>query len=295
MPRSINGTAPERWTKDELFSRYKLEPSIRDIYVEGPTDKRIFEWFISENNLNNLRVYEIDRVEIPNDEIRDIIGCSGQKSRIIALAKFLEIKIGKTPNFIGIVDRDFDDFLNLEWNCSLLFKTDYSCVEMYYFNEKFFRKFFTFYLKTTEGLWKEIYDQFSLILPELFLIRIAKEKSAKEMNLIPFENYFGINKGKIEFKYDEHIKQSLNKNNNPITQDEFIESVNSFRKNLKKDPRYQIHGHDFIEILCWWARKAIKKHLITRKEAIESGFYTCLEADDLSKEKLFYSLISWAK
>ena len=35
-----------RRTLDELVARYVLEPDLRDIYVEGKTDKLFLEWFL---------------------------------------------------------------------------------------------------------------------------------------------------------------------------------------------------------------------------------------------------------
>ena len=38
----------DRRSIEELITRYELEPSLKDIYVEGHSDKVIIEWFLQE-------------------------------------------------------------------------------------------------------------------------------------------------------------------------------------------------------------------------------------------------------
>jgi hypothetical protein len=54
----------DRRTIEELIARYELEPTLRDIYVEGYTDALFFRWFLQKSNATNAIVYEIDCVEI---------------------------------------------------------------------------------------------------------------------------------------------------------------------------------------------------------------------------------------
>ncbi len=59
----------ERRTLEELVTRYQLEPELRDIYVEGKTDKILLEWFLEQKGVENFAVYEIDTVEIPTQKL----------------------------------------------------------------------------------------------------------------------------------------------------------------------------------------------------------------------------------
>jgi len=49
---------------DELIARYKLEPELKDLYVEGNFDMKLFRKITRELNLN-VSVYTIDTVECP--------------------------------------------------------------------------------------------------------------------------------------------------------------------------------------------------------------------------------------
>lgn len=56
----------ERRELSEIITRYQLEPELRgDIYVEGPSDKRLLKWIFSCFGSPDVVVYEVDTVNIP--------------------------------------------------------------------------------------------------------------------------------------------------------------------------------------------------------------------------------------
>ena len=59
----------ERSTIRELISRYKLEPSLRDVYVEGSKDRSLLSWYCASNGMRDVSVREIDTVEVPSSLI----------------------------------------------------------------------------------------------------------------------------------------------------------------------------------------------------------------------------------
>ncbi|WP_292753912.1 hypothetical protein [Nostoc sp. NMS4] len=125
-----------RRTLDELVTRYELEPELCDIYVEGKTDKQLIEWFLEDKQLQDFGVYEIDTVEIPAQLLFELGLKDNIRSRVIALAIYIHDKFLETPLHITcIVDKDFDWLFGKEYQCDLLLFTDYSCLEMYLFNE----------------------------------------------------------------------------------------------------------------------------------------------------------------
>ena len=60
----------ERRKLQELVALYKLHPELRDVYVEGDSDRSFIEWFIGEKGLNRVNIYCIETVEIPQDAVR---------------------------------------------------------------------------------------------------------------------------------------------------------------------------------------------------------------------------------
>lgn len=125
-----------RRTLNELVTRYELEPELCDIYVEGKTDKQLIEWFLDEKQLQDFAVYEIDTVKIPAQLLFELGLKDNNRSRVIFLALYIHNKLSETPLHITcIADKDFDWLFGKEYQCDLLLFTDYSCLEMYLFNE----------------------------------------------------------------------------------------------------------------------------------------------------------------
>ena len=131
---------------EELVARYELEPSLRDIYVEGLTDKSLLEWFLEKCGIDNYAIYEIDTVEITAHELYNLGLNDNARSRVIALALKLNNYFKEClPSVICVADRDFDYLLGVsEFDCDLLLFTDYTSIEMYLFNPSIIQKFLQF-------------------------------------------------------------------------------------------------------------------------------------------------------
>ena len=56
----------ERRKISEVVQLYRLEPTLRDIYVEGISDNLIIESFLEENNIMGVSIYEIDKIDLPS-------------------------------------------------------------------------------------------------------------------------------------------------------------------------------------------------------------------------------------
>jgi len=79
----------ERRTIDELVTRYMLEPSLRDIYVEGDFDQDIAERCIRHTGQKDRIVYHIETVDISRELLEAEGLTNGNKQRLIALARLL--------------------------------------------------------------------------------------------------------------------------------------------------------------------------------------------------------------
>ena len=119
-----------RRTLDELVSRYKLEPSLCDIYVEGKTDKLFLEWFLNDRGIKDFAVYDIDTIDLPTEILlNDFQLKDNKRSRVIALALYLQKQMSVVhSHVICIADKDFDWLLDIQYECDCLFFTDYSCL-----------------------------------------------------------------------------------------------------------------------------------------------------------------------
>ncbi len=106
-----------RRTIDELVARYELEPELRDIYVEGHLDRSIIDWFLSRKNISDVKVYEIDTIEVPAELVEEKSVATGNKGRVIALCCELQDRIRRTLSVMCVIDRDFDHILDNICTC----------------------------------------------------------------------------------------------------------------------------------------------------------------------------------
>jgi hypothetical protein len=115
-----------RRTLEELVTRYQLEPELRDVYVEGKTDKILLEWFLEQRGVKNFAVYEIDTVEIPAQKLFEYGLNDNNRSRAIALALEIQNQLPELPHFTCIADKDFDWLFGKNYPCNSLLFSDYT-------------------------------------------------------------------------------------------------------------------------------------------------------------------------
>lgn len=124
----------EKRKLSEVLVLYTLEPDLKDLYVEGVTDKLCYEPVIDCQNLNIVEVDSIDFSELydSNPQLK-----RNNRKKLIELSNQLNSAFGiNLTNVCCIVDSDFDFFSkDVVWNCYLKY-TDYTSLEMYFFNEK---------------------------------------------------------------------------------------------------------------------------------------------------------------
>ena len=74
-------------TLKELQDLYKLEPKLRDLYVEGSSDANFFRWYLKTRGVNGVGVYPVDVLDIPENIVRNYsLPLGSAKGRLIALS-----------------------------------------------------------------------------------------------------------------------------------------------------------------------------------------------------------------
>ncbi|MEH1856297.1 MAG: hypothetical protein V7L11_32575 [Nostoc sp.] len=287
-----------RRTLDELVTRYELEPELCDIYVEGKTDKQLIEWFLDEKQLQDFAVYEIDTVEIPAQSLFELGLKDNIRSRVIALAIYIHDKFLENPLHITcIADKDFDWLFGKEYQCDLLLFTDYSCLEMYLFNEVVLDKYLRLAIRLSQPKASEVLHQVSRVLEDLFLIRATNE--ALELNMTWLEKFgdcckLNKNNNQLQFDLKTFITKYLNSNSNRSQESRFITKLEELRAKELIEIRYKIHGHDFTELLCWYIRHYLRKEIRNsyNSEILAGSLLACIDAEKLAQEGLFQRLLA---
>jgi hypothetical protein len=166
---------------------------------------------------------------------------------------------------------------------------------MYLFNEFILDKFFRLSLRLTQLEAKIIINKLSKVLEDIFLIRATNE--ALQFNMKWLEDFGGCCKNiknEIIFDSEVFITKYLNKNSKMSEKLLFITKLEELRTKKLEDMRYQIHGHDFIELLCFYIRPYLTKEIKNsyNSEIIARNLLVSIHADYLMQETLFQKLLA---
>jgi hypothetical protein len=282
-----------RRTIEELIARYELEPTLKDIYVEGYSDKILLEWFLSHTSIEDVIIYEISTVEVPYERIRELRLEDNNRGRVIALAFALHsgASIDLTNTLACIADTDFDNLLGKKYECPILIFTGYTAIELYLYNADVIGKYLGLVITNFPYDAAVVLEAMTSTLTELFLIRIANQELKFGIEPLPLDKFCTIENGQVLFDRDKYIVRYLNKGAKLSDRGSFEEFIETIRVRLTHDPRMHIHGHDFINLLHLYITK-IKKP----KRAIDMDFFArslfgVIEIGHLGREPLFQELM----
>jgi hypothetical protein len=281
-------TIPRR-KLDELAFLYERHPEQCDIYVEGPFDRAMLTWFLRENGLESACVYTIDSIEIPEGEVIAAGRKANNRERTVYLSDFLARHGVKKATCL--IDADFGYLRQEKITTSVLLLTDYSCMEMYLFTEQSISKFITLCCHRTDWPVDTIMESLSSVLQELFAYRFANEELSWGMDWLNGSTCMEINGWQIVFDSKEFVARFLNKNKRGRTKRDFLTAVAKLRKTFMSDPRYQMHGHDFIESLAWYLRAKNIRGQKATPESVLLCLTMSVNSQNLNQERMFQRLV----
>ena len=53
-----------RRTIPELVAKYRLNPGVREVYVEGEFDRRVIRWYLNSKQLRDVAVIRVEVVDV---------------------------------------------------------------------------------------------------------------------------------------------------------------------------------------------------------------------------------------
>jgi len=285
----------EKRKLEELCTLYKLEPELRDIFVEGITDEVIIENFRRKNTLRNLQIYTIDFIDFSclyNEKPYLRANC---KHKIVELSLHLAKNFEKKLNVTCIADRDFDDFFDSIIQNEYLLYTDFHSMEVYLFDEACFAKFFKDVLHGFPIQPDVVIKNLGSVLKELFLVWLTLYKlvsPATSLLLVDIQRNVKINKddGSIEFDAKDYLFKNLNTNGLTSRIGEATKIYTSLFKNSKKDNKHYINGHCFINMF-WIYQRKIKDSFHLSNESFDKILFLCLDYSKLNSYNMFSKII----
>lgn len=278
----------------ELLVLYFLEPELDDIYVEGVSDKCALNRFIHFNkcNVKIIEISDIDFTELYTDKPYLKSNC---KKKLLELSQQLEIKFNNTrKGIVCIVDRDFDDFLDAILINSYLHYTDFSSIELYFFNENSLDTFFKHVLHEFPFESKHVLLQIQPVLNTLFNIKLSLKTTFGndfEVNDFDFQKLIKINKadGTIVFNHNEYILRYLNSKGLMSHRISIEEGFTKFSQQSDCDNKLKIRGHDFIVLFYIYINK-IKNSININLETLERVVFLCIDLEYVSDYSLFKTI-----
>jgi hypothetical protein len=276
----------------ELVSTYELHPDFRDLYVEGQWDKRLIDWFLRDNGVRGVVIYDIDSVDIPSEILGKYDLPEGKKQRVVALACELQHSIVDHRQVTCVADKDYDTILDVAYSSPLLMMTDFSCQEMYFLNETSVDKFLALVVRSYPfDAWRLI-GEIVPTLQELHLMRAANLSLKLYMQWLPFNKCCEYRSHSLYFNRDEFIRRYLSKNGKLELKDEFVRELERLRQKQTNDPREHISKGDLFCLLAQVLPTYCKDHAFHRPEYISRTLAACVEHSYLSGQPLYKQLLA---
>jgi len=293
-------SVPNRKKIDELIVRYTLEPGLRDVYVEGPAEKNLLEWFFTESRLEQIDIFDVNTINIPesvtnNYGLRSDNNQCGNRDRIITLSLEFDKKLkNHIPYLICIADSDFDFLLGRKFHSSYLVYSEYTSTDLCFFSEQSLGKILTLLGSNPVCGIKQWVQNIKDVLQKLFLIRTANVKLAWDMTWQEFSKCCYIdNNDYVIFKDQEFINKYLNANGRRNNIDTFISVLNELTQIQVASYECVIRGHDLFELLGWYITRKKGKHgnKFRDQEVIRNSIIASANLESIKDKDPFKSLI----
>ena len=275
---------------EEVISLYILHDDLVDYYVEGISDVGVFSNFIEYKGLS-INIKEISDIEF--SEVADkykSLSLTSNKNKLVILAGYLADN-NINADIKCIIDKDFDGIMKeMEVNKYLL-RTDFSCVEAYFFQENFLKRFLTIGVSNFTFNYEKILSEFPKVLKKLFLFRLAKEVYELNYTQLKIDNNITINKlnGVIGFSINDYVRKFLIANGKHALLDDVLKFITKYDIELDGDIRHYIQGHDFVELFYFYVNK-IKNEYNYKLDSFEKALFLCFQPHSFERYPLFQSL-----
>lgn len=287
-----NSEGIPRRTVKELIAKYKLEPDIQDLYVEGVRDRNIYNWYLKSTGRSDVTLVEIQLVEISKECLESHGLDGGNRNRVIALSLELDGCFPKTLSYVRcIADSDFDYVLKSGRTSLHLIYTDYTSVDLYAYDRNLFVKLLMLGFNCPQGEIVPLLASMAVVLRDLFAMRAANEALKWKMTMVPFTRHCKVNGPDIVLDREAHMASQLTSASRMTQREEFEATCKQILAVHVDDPRKAIHGEDFLELLGWYLRRRFSWSGYSRgKRSAIVTLWPSLEYSMLAKETLFLQL-----
>ena len=236
-----------RWKITELQTRYSLEPSLRDVFVEGIFDKELIDLCYDQFADSRRITYAIHSLEIDQNVLDRHGLTSGNKQRVIALCR--ELAVEDHQSVACFVDRDLDHWLGeLEIRPGLIW-SDFCDLEACFFDDMTIKSLVIDASRCRIDDWDCFYSSLTQVLTIIYSIRLSVIESRLRIPLIDVTKCLSTRNSGIQIDISDFVFRSLN---GRAHQDEIkkieISSGEWLEKFKSEDHRLTVrYGYEFID------------------------------------------------
>lgn len=297
----------ERRTIEELITRYSLEPTLNDVYVEGHVDRAIFRWLLKHLQVEDAVIYDISDVEVPVSAIQGLkqSGYVGDnRNRVLAVACSFAAKLPCSSHRVCfVVDSDYDHCLpSLDFRAiprsGCLIVLDFPGIETYLVDASVCEKFFSLVARCSPRPDQiEAFLSSSIeVCERMYAIRAANVALGWNIKWIDIDKFIDASNFTVIFDENTYIQRYLQAGRRWSERDKFQEEVARIQslRSLMNDRRVQVRGHDFIEVLhCFLRRgKFSAAEDLKSADATARALSGCAEAHWLASAPAIAALVA---
>ena len=284
----------ERRTIDELRARYLLEPEIRDLFVEGVRDRRVYLQYLNGVGCRDVTVFPIDSIDVSRQTVESHGLGAGNRNRVIALALELDSRFSpELPKVRCIVDSDFDFIMDSFSISNHLLYTDYTSVDLYTCDKSFFIGGPLSDLGVNDEDVDNIFSWLMPILKDLFVIRAANQLLGLGMSILWLTRCCTIAESRVDFDRNDFVRRCLQRSGKADEQARFESACSDLGAIQLDDDRKVIHSDDYVELLGWYLHHHYRWRGYRRGErSILGVLESAINSEALTQHRLFERLCS---
>lgn len=281
----------------EAVAIARFEPGLKNIYVEGISDRYFINSFFSYHKIGDFSVFDIDQIDFTElyekmEKKQASFYQNSNKQRVILLAQSIEKETNDNGSrTLCIIDVDWDYVLNTVYAGKYLCYTDYNSMEMYLFKNDTVRKYLQEGHRISNVKEDNLLESLSLICRQVFHVHCLLHERGKQM--VNNNKSFSFEKSSqmCSINIDNYLEATLNKNSLMSEKDKIKGTFVERMKRPCADVREEIRGHDFVYYL-YLCTKKLKTKMDMNCDEFANMFWHFADYDRMSNEKLFQKMLT---
>jgi hypothetical protein len=283
--------AVEQRSLGELRALYQFEPSLRDIFVEGPGDRQLLSWSLRDQDRIRTHIYAIDEIAIPDEILRAYNLRSGARSKVIALAKEMDEALPDGSSQVTcIVDQNCEGALGISHGCGRLLLTDYADLDGYLLTADTVGKFLALVLRVEGVDQRRLLEMYFAILHEPFLLRMAGTSMGISIARVDVTKSCSLDGDEITLNREDLTKRMLGKSGAIPMRADLEKRVDELRSRLGGDARRYVNGHEFMELFAWHWAPEMRRSGLRDFSVLPRLFLNGSDLAPMNSEALFLAL-----